>query len=111
MEKVAVECPYEATYALIKGKWTICLLNQIASKPRGFNELLRLNPDMSPKMLALKLKTFEEKAVIKRRVLPTTPPSTEYSLDKLGEDLMPLLAAIESWGRNLLAGMAVEAVR
>ena len=96
------ECPYEATYSLIKGKWTICLLNQMAERPRGFNEFLRLNTELSPKTLTQKLRTLEQYGVVNRRVVDSSPPSVEYSLSRLGLDLMPLMGAIEQWGRRFL---------
>ncbi|PKR90799.1 transcriptional regulator [Pleomorphomonas diazotrophica] len=98
-----VECPYEATYDLIKGKWTICILNQLAVESRGFNEFLRLNPDLSPKVLTQKLKALEEGGIVRRQIHSTSPPSSEYSLTALGNDLMPLMGAMESWGRRYLA--------
>lgn len=104
-----VECPYEATYDLIKGKWTICILNQLAADSRGFNELLRLNPDLSPKVLTQKLKALEEGGIVRRQIHSTSPPSSEYSLTALGGDLMPLMAAMESWGRRYLVNTANHA--
>ena len=68
-----------------------------------FNEILRAVPELSPKVLAERLKQLERDGVIARRVLPTSPPSSEYSLGRLGTDLVPLIVSIERWGRDYLA--------
>ena len=100
--KTETNCPYVATFDLIGGKWTSCLLRQIGDAPRGFNELARLTAPLSPKVLAQRLRQFEAEALITRRVIPSNPPASEYSIAPLGRDLLPLMDQIESWGRRYL---------
>src|SRR6188508_2310651 len=96
------DCPFVATFEIIRGKWTNCIVTLLATRPHGFNEILRAVPEISPKVLAERLKQLERDAVIVRRVLPTNPPSSEYSLGRLGTDLVPLIVSIERWGRDYL---------
>ncbi|WP_437502919.1 winged helix-turn-helix transcriptional regulator [Sorangium sp. So ce1099] len=96
-------CPFAATFELIRGKWTYCILVLLAERTRGFNELLRLNPELTPKVLAQRLRELEEDGIVSRRVVPTRPPSSEYDLSALGHELLPLMLSIERWGRDYLS--------
>lgn len=107
--RTETNCPYVATFDLIGGKWTSCLLRQIGETPRGFNELARLNAPLSPKVLAQRLREFEADGLIIRRVIPSTPPASEYSIAPLGRDLLPLMGEIESWGRRYLGDRSEKA--
>lgn len=58
-------------------------------------------PDISAKMLTKRLKELVAKGVISREVLPTSPPSVEYSLTPDGRDLLPAIEAIVAVGHKL----------
>ncbi|WP_241150672.1 winged helix-turn-helix transcriptional regulator, partial [Pseudomonas viridiflava] len=47
------------------------------------------------------LKEMEEKGVVVRTVLATSPPSAEYSLSELGLELLPAIEAIAKIGYRL----------
>lgn len=52
-------------------------------------------------MLTTRLKKLEADGVIKRAVMPTSPPSVEYSLTDLGLELKPAIEAIVAVGHKL----------
>jgi DNA-binding HxlR family transcriptional regulator len=59
-----------------------------------FNEIQRLKPTLSPRILTAQLRELEEDGVIVRKVYPVVPPKVEYSLSKAGESLKPLIKAM-----------------
>ena len=61
----------------------------------------RLMPAISAKVLSARLKDLEERRVLSRTVLATTPPSVEYALTDLGEELIPAIRAIVEVGSKL----------
>jgi DNA-binding HxlR family transcriptional regulator len=53
-------------------------------------------------MLTKRLRDLEEKGVVVRQVVPSSPPSVEYSLSELGRELVPVINAIVRVGMRLL---------
>jgi DNA-binding HxlR family transcriptional regulator len=58
---------------------------------------------ISAKVLSARLRKLADKGVVERHVMPTSPPSVEYSLTPLGDELVPAINAIVSIGRRLKA--------
>jgi DNA-binding HxlR family transcriptional regulator len=75
----------------------------LSGGPRRFGELRRDIPRVSPKMLTARLRALEERGVVTREVMPTSPPSVEYGLTALGRELIPVIQAIVKVGERLKA--------
>ena len=88
-----------ATIRVIGGKWKVILLWQICGGHIRFNELRRLLPGVSQKMLSQHLRELEQDGVIIRHVYPDTPPKVEYSLSEYGHSLEPVFESLCGWGR------------
>ncbi|PYD04325.1 transcriptional regulator [Pseudomonas syringae pv. maculicola] len=95
------ECAVAACMWLLGGVWTPNLLWSLSGGPRRFGELRVDIPGISAKMLSVRLKEMEEKGVVVRTVLATSPPSAEYSLSELGLELLPAIEAIAKIGYRL----------
>lgn len=67
---------------------------------KRYNELLKLLPDISDRMLSKNLKELEEDGIISRKVYPEVPPKVEYSLTDLGKEIHPILKAMFLGGRR-----------
>src|SRR5690349_20912767 len=94
-------CPLTECMALLGGAWTPNVIWYLSDGQRRFSELRRDIPSVSAKMLSARLHELEEKGVITRRVMPTSPPSVEYSLTDLGRELIPAIHAIVGVGLRL----------
>ncbi len=101
-------CPMAACMAVIGGAWTPSVIWKLSGEPRRFGELARDIPGISPKMLTVRLRALEEKGVVLRDVVPTLPPSVEYSLSKLGRELIPVIDSIVRVGTQLREGAVRE---
>src|SRR5262245_21522545 len=94
-------CPMSVCMGLLGGVWTPNLIWMLSGGPRRFGELRRDIPQISPKMLTARLRALEEKGVVSREVMPSSPPSVEYSLTEVGRELIPVITAIVKVGTRL----------
>ena len=94
-------CPLSECMAFLRGAWTTNVIWNLSGGPRRFGELRADIPKISAKVLSARLRELEEKGVIVRRVMPTAPPSAEYALTQLGEELVPAINAIVRVGQRL----------
>ncbi|MCI4345215.1 MAG: winged helix-turn-helix transcriptional regulator [Thermoplasmata archaeon] len=69
----------------IFGKWSADVLLALHAVPSiGFEELRRGLPNISPRVLSLKLKELEQNSMVRRQILDTRPPRVRYSLTERG---------------------------
>ena len=94
-------CPMAECMKLLGGTWTPNLIWMLSGGPRRFGELKRDIPNISPKMLTARLRDLEDKGVIAREVVPSSPPSVEYRLSELGRELIPVINTIVRVGTKL----------
>jgi len=95
-------CPVEVAISLIGGKYKAIILFHLINKTLRFNELQKLIPQATPKMLTQQLRELEGDGLIIRTVYPVVPPKTEYSLLELGKSIIPIINAMCDWGNNYL---------
>ncbi len=95
-------CPTETALDLIGGKWKGMILYYLCSDIRRFNELTRLIPGITQRMLTKQLRDLEAHGIVHRKVYPQVPPKVEYSLTKLGKTLKPVIRELEKWGQGYL---------
>lgn len=103
-------CPMAACMAMLGGAWTPSLVWKLSGDARRFGELQRDIPGISPKMLTARLRDLEEKGVVVRKVVPSSPPSVEYSLSDLGRELIPVINIIVRVGTRIREGAVRRAV-
>jgi DNA-binding HxlR family transcriptional regulator len=94
-------CPLTECMQLLGGAWTPNLIWYLSGGPRRFGELRHDIPAISAKVLTTRLRTLADKGVVTRRVLATSPPSVEYALTSLGEELIPAITTIIRVGQRL----------
>ncbi|OIQ20686.1 MAG: hypothetical protein BM556_01740 [Bacteriovorax sp. MedPE-SWde] len=86
------------TLDVIGGKWKIKICWHLYSETTRFNELKRKLEPISQKVLTEQLKALESDGIIKRKVIPTTPPQVEYSPTEYGLTLKNLMEEMCHWG-------------
>ena len=95
---VPTQCPMTAALNAIGGKWSLICLFWLDRGPRRFNELRRLMPDISHKVLTATLRNLEEEGMIDRTVYAEVPSRVEYAISNHGESARPLIEAVRNWG-------------
>ncbi|KOO41105.1 winged helix-turn-helix transcriptional regulator [Priestia koreensis] len=91
-------CPVEATLDIIGGKWKSVILYHLTYQELRFNELKRLVPGVTQRMLTLQLRELEKDGIIHREVYKQVPPKVEYSLTDFGRTLTPIIQLMLKWG-------------
>lgn len=94
-------CPLTECMSLLGGAWTPNIVWYLSGGARRFGELRSDIPRISAKVLTARLRALEEKGVVHREVVPSSPPSVEYSLTELGDELIPVITAIVKVGTRL----------
>ena len=84
-------CPIEVTLEIVGKKWSINIIRDLFKRKTRFSEFLESNPQLSTKMLSLRLKELQKFNIIKKTVKSTTPVKIEYNLTKTGKDLNKIL--------------------
>lgn len=94
-------CPLSECMSLLGGAWTPNIIWYLSVQPRRFGELRADIPEVSAKVLTARLRDLEQKGVLWRKVMPTSPPSVEYGLTDLGTEFIPAITAIVQIGHKL----------
>lgn len=95
-------CPVEAALDMVGGKWKGVILYHLRAETRRFNELRRLIPGVSQRMLTKQLRELEKDRIVNRKIYREIPPKVEYSLTSFGLTLSPIMQALEKWGVEYL---------
>lgn len=95
-------CPVEACLEIIGGKWKAVILFHLLGGTKRFNELRRLLPKVTQRMLTRQLRELEEDKLVERVVYPEVPPKVEYSLSEFGTSVEPILRMLQKWGTEYL---------
>ena len=100
-------CALTQCMALLRGAWAPNVIWHLRAGSRRFGELRVDIPLVSAKVLSARLRELEDRGLIERKLLATSPPSAEYSLTDLGEELLPAIEGIVRVGTKL-KGMDAE---
>jgi len=73
-------------------------LYHLQNDKKRFNELRKLIPDITQRMLTKQLRELEHDNIINRKIFAEIPPKVEYSLTKFGLTLKPTIKALQNWG-------------
>ncbi|TWI86539.1 winged helix-turn-helix transcriptional regulator [Chitinophaga japonensis] len=94
-------CSTSLTMKYIGGKWKAVILIHLIEKKR-YSELKKECRVITERTLSLQLKELEEDGLVKRTVHTSKPPlKVDYELTDFGRTLIPLLKAIDQWGKEI----------
>lgn len=94
-------CPVRNVIARFGNKWAFLTVLVIGEQGVvRFNELSRLIPDVSSRVLSSTLRALEADGFIDRKVYAVVPPKVEYRLTKTGESLLPLIRQLTEWAQT-----------
>jgi DNA-binding HxlR family transcriptional regulator len=102
-------CSVERTMSLIDGKWKIIVLYKLLRGTLRFNELRRLIPSITQRMLTHQLRELEADGLVVRTVYAQVSPRVEYTLSVRGRSLEPVLMAMKDWGDENLSSLEAKA--
>lgn len=103
MKDTVTGCSVEEAMHLLGGRWRLLIASYLVDGPKRFNELRRLVPGISQRMLTLDLRALEETGLVSRTVYPTVPVKVEYALTEDGRRLEKVVAVVQEFGLWLKA--------
>jgi DNA-binding HxlR family transcriptional regulator len=91
-------CPrYEKAMDLLGKRWTGLILRAMFSGCTRFNTIGSYVPGLSDRVLSERLRELEAEGIIERRVHAERPVRIEYALTARGEQLRPVVEAVQTW--------------
>jgi len=90
-------CHLDLAMDMIRGKWKAVILCHLKDCPVRFLTLQRITCGISQKVLNDNLIELEADGLIHKTVFPEVPPKVEYTLTDKGQELAPVIAALEDW--------------
>lgn len=87
MNSKGVVCPVDRTLNLINKKWSVQIIRDLFFGKKHFKEFKEDKPKLSNKVLSNCLKELEENGLIEKKVINTTPVTTEYYLTEYGRSM------------------------
>lgn len=91
-------CPIRNIVARFGNKWALLVILILSENENlRFNQLGKMIPDISSKVLANTLQNLEVDNLVKRTVFPEVPIRVEYTLTNTGRSLVPIIQSLTDW--------------
>ena len=94
---------FQSAIDLLARPWTGLILGLLQAGPLRFSELEERAHGVGAKTLSARLKELEARGVVARHVEAGPPVRVSYALTPRGQAFEGVAAAIERWGRVLVA--------
>ncbi|AVR00314.1 HxlR family transcriptional regulator [Oceanobacillus iheyensis] len=96
-------CPIELAMHVVGSKWKGIILYLLSHSPMYYNAMRREIPGITQRILTLQLRNLEEDGIIERKETNDNPKKVLYYLTPLGEDFVPVLKSIKTWGNTYMS--------
>lgn len=94
---------FQEAVRLLARPWTGLIRSLLQGGPLRFGELEERTHGVGAKTLSARLKELEARRIVARHVQAGPPVRVQYTLTSKGRAFEQVAAAIERWGRDLLA--------
>lgn len=95
-------CPVKASLDVLGHKWALLVLRNIGLyRTRRFNDMLRITPGLTKRVLAMRLRELEREGFI--QAVERGPHYTKWDLTEKGEDALPILMTLVRFGSKWYA--------
>ena len=96
-------CPYYHEAVELLGKrWTGAIVHVLLPGALRFSEISQAIPQISDRLLSMRLKELESFGLVARRVWQGAPVRVEYELTPKGAALGPTVTELRRWARTWL---------
>jgi len=79
-------------------RWALLIVRDLLLGPKRFTDLRGGLPQVSPDVLAQRLRELESAGIVQRRKLAPPAASQVYELTEWGQELEPVVLALGRWG-------------
>ncbi len=81
-------------------KRTLLIIRDLAGGPRRFVELQRVLPGISTEQLRSRLNRMVADGLLTRQRYREVPPRVDYELTERAREVLPIVGALATWGRQ-----------
>ncbi|MCW2582838.1 MAG: putative transcriptional regulator, HxlR family [Klenkia sp.] len=92
-------CAIAAALEVVGDRWALLAVREVHLGAHRFSDVLA-GTGAPRDRLAARLKDLVAAGVLERRPYQDAPPRSDYHLTEAGRELVPVLAALEAWGRR-----------
>lgn len=93
-------CGIARALDVVGERWALLVLRELMLGPRRFGQLQDGLPDISPNVLAQRLRDLEDDGVVRRTMLEPPASVAVYELTERGHALEPVLVELGRWGSS-----------
>ena len=91
-------CPYfHEAVELLGKRWTGAIVHSLLAGPQRFSALSHAIPQISDRLLSMRLKELEACGLVRREVYDAAPVRVEYELTPMGSALEPAITSLRAW--------------
>jgi DNA-binding HxlR family transcriptional regulator/putative sterol carrier protein len=90
-------CAAAHALSLVGERWALLVVRELMLGPKRFTDLREGLPNVSPNVLAQRLRDLEEVGVVQKRKLPPPAGVQVYELTEWGYGLEPVLISLGRW--------------
>jgi DNA-binding HxlR family transcriptional regulator len=95
---VAGVCPYfHEAVELLGKRWTGAIVHSLLGGSMRFSALSHAIPQISDRLLSIRLKELEACGIVAREVADDAPVRVEYELTPKGRALEPAISSLRAW--------------
>ncbi len=99
LDELRSSCPINFALELLGDKWTLLIIRDLIFKGKSsFLEFRKSDEKIATNILTDRLRKLERHGFIKKSVSPQNKSKFEYSLQPIGQDLLPVLLELFAWG-------------
>ena len=98
MNRYGQYCPISRSAELLGDRWTLHIVRDLLTGTSRFNELIRGNPGLSRALLTRRLDQLQRSGIVVHE------PDGTYRLTPAGEDLLPIVFGLATWGAKWAFG-------
>lgn len=100
--KEDMDCGITVAMKVFGAKWKPCIIDCIAKGYGRPSEIHRRIPEAPPRVLDMQLSELYDMGVVSKTTGTGFPLISEYRLTELGESIVPIVTAIDTWGMNYI---------
>ena len=92
------DCGLGVAMEVIGSKWKFCILDEISKGITRPKDLVHAINGITKRVLQNQLRELEWHGILGKTVYAEVPLRVEYYITESGKSLLPLIAAVDSWG-------------
>ncbi|AWG25796.1 winged helix-turn-helix transcriptional regulator [Flavobacterium kingsejongi] len=92
------DCGLGVAMEVIGSKWKFCVLDEISKGITRPKDLVHAINGITKRVLQNQLRELERHGILGKTVYTEVPLRVEYYITESGKSLLPLIAAVDTWG-------------